>query len=431
MLGPEMIDGQLFDQQALVLICAPSHCVKKQPTHAVFIRASNQTVGEFMPRCPASGEFQQRWMRSSHTGNVASFDNDQSNQDPSRSGARSATVHTCPMTELSALVPLRVDPTNKTVTLADVGPEEFTDAFFEYTVRRVLDDDSHPSVVVSWDELISESQAWSDRHDVAGLIFNVGRCGSTLLANMMKQHRSLWVLSEPEPLAKPELVSRRTPTLSARTEAEALYRANSILLQRRAATAGRRLVIKYPSWLAARAPTMAATHSEAAVFGLYRDPQKVVASYIQKPPAFADAMHTPVALQMSVTPSMAALANKPLTGASYYASIWISTMIGAMAVDDERLMLLNYRQLADAAPECIGPVMRHLGVNVDGETHDAILAATRSYAKPKPTADSAQEFDPSGVHARKDLSPRTRAEIASIIGTLPDILAAHPRHLEI
>jgi len=334
------------------------------------------------------------------------------------------------MTELSGLVPLRVDPTKRTVTLADVQPGAFTDAFFEYTARRILEEDAVEAVTVSWDELIDASRDWEDCANVAGLIFNVGRCGSTLLANMMKQHDGLWVLSEPEPLAKPELVSRRTPTLSARTEAEALYRANSILLQRRAAADGRRLVIKYPSWLAARAPTMAATHSEAAVFGLYRDAQEVVASYIQKPPAFADAMHTPAALQMSVTPALATLANKPLTGAAYYASIWVSTMVGAMAVGDERLLLLSYRQLADHAADCIAPVMTHLGLHVDAATHEAILATTRTYAKPKPSTESAA-FDPSGAHARRDLSQRTRAEIASIIGTLPETLATHRRHLEI
>lgn len=336
--------------------------------------------------------------------------------------------HTGAMTDVRGLVPIGVDPNAKTVTLADVEPSEFSEPFFEYTTRRLRANTADKLLTVAWQDLIDQSTTWPDTHEVSTLVFNVGRCGSTMLANMLKAHPGLWVLSEPEPLAKPELVARRTQTLAARTETEALYRANSLLLQYRAAEFGQQLVVKYPSWLAARAPAMAANHPKAAVIGLYRTPREVVASYIAKPPAFADGMHAPAAVQMSVTPALATIGSRPLTGAAYYAAIWVSTMVGAMAVEKERLLLLDYAQLKDDAAGCVDPIIEHLGLSVSTDEREAILETTRHYAKPR----SAEQvtFDPSGTHARPQLSPRTLAEVDQVVGDLEQTLRNHPRHLE-
>lgn len=332
--------------------------------------------------------------------------------------------------DVRGLVPLRVDPTAREVLLADVHPDEFTDSFFEFTVRRIIDKENRDHIRISWDDLIAQSETWEPVDAMAGLLFNVGRCGSTLLCNMLKANPRLWVLSEPEPLSKPEIVSRRRIDLQSRIEADAIYKATSQLLQIRAQQCDRTIVVKYPSWLAARAPIMAGRHPNAAVFALHRDPHKVVASCIARPPMFAERIHHPAAVQSTLTPALAAIGSRPLTGATYHAAIWVSTMVGSMAVEPARLLILSYEQLRDNAAACFDPVMEHLGLPITEDIRAAGLEATTVYAKPG-SGKQAEAFDPSGTHARAELSPRTKAEIDSVVGDVPAQLANHERHLEI
>lgn len=332
-------------------------------------------------------------------------------------------------TSALGLVPLRVDPASREVLLADVHPDEFTDSFFEYTARRIEEGD-RVTISMSWEDLIAQSKSWEPTDAMAGLLFNTGRCGSTLLCNMLRAHPDLWVLSEPEPLSKPEVVSRRRPDLASRIEADELYHATSELLQHRAAQAGKRILVKYPSWLAARAPIMADRHPEASVFALYRNPHKVVASCIAKPPMFAEGIHNPAAAQSSLTPALAAIGSRPLTAATYHAAVWVSTMVGSMAVDPARLLILSYEQLRDDAAACLDPLMTHLGLPMTEAIRAAGIEATTVYAKPKGGAE-AQTFDPKGAHARSELSARTQNEIDRVVGDVPHLLAHHERHLEI
>jgi len=327
------------------------------------------------------------------------------------------------------LVPIGVSPRVKTVDLIAADPNEFVEPFYSYTTDRLRGDDDNGVITVSWGDLIAESRNWTEPNNVRGLIFNVGRCGSTMLSNMLRAHPDIWMLSEPEPLAKPELYSRRTKDLQSRSEAEAVYHACSLLLQHRAAAAGKSLVVKYPSWLAARAHAVAAHHDEAAVIGLYRDPVDVVASYIEKPPLFAAGMDAPAAVQMSQTPALAFAESRPMTAAAYFAAIWVSTMVGAMAVEDARLLILSYEQLKTNATGCIAPVFEHLNLSSAPEVVEAAFETTQHYAKPR-SAD-AVDYEPTGRHARMELSPRTKAEVRHIVGTLEDDLRDHPAHLEL
>lgn len=333
------------------------------------------------------------------------------------------------MTELLGLVPIGVDPNASTVDLMEAHPDEFVEPFFEYTVRRLRTERPETVVTVSWADLIEASADWPQPSNVKGLIFNVGRCGSTMLSNMIRSHSSVWMLSEPEPLAKPELYARRTKDLRSRSQAEAVYEACSVLLQCRAQDAGQSLVVKYPSWLAARAPAVASKHPEAAIIALYRDPLEVVASYIEKPPLFAAGMDAPAAVQMSQTPALAQTDGRPLTAASYYAAIWASTMVGAMAVEDQGLLILSYEQLRDDAAGCIEPLFAHLDLPTSPDVVASALQTTRHYAKPR--SNDSVEYDPAGRHARMALSERTQAEVRQIVGTLEDDLFAQPAHLKL
>jgi len=333
------------------------------------------------------------------------------------------------MTTLFGQVPLGLDPSRKTVDLLRVDPEEFREPFFEHTVNRLREERGGEILTVTWDELIEDSASWSPVRNMGALIFNVGRCGSTMLSNMIRSHPGVWALSEPEPLSKPELVARRSMDLATRTAAETIYNLCSRLLEGRAEQAGKTLVVKYPSWLAARAPAISTSHPDAAILGLYRDPLEVVASYIQKPPVFAGGMHAPAATQMSVTPALATMRRpEPMTAAVYFAAIFASTLVGMMAVPENRLLILDYRHLTADVVAVARKVFSHLDLPATEETLSAVVASTSRYAKSK---DDGVKFDPKGAHARRALTPRTQREVSSVVEDTMAQIINHPAHFRL
>ena len=100
--------------------------------------------------------------------------------------------------QLVGLVPASIDPERRLVNLLSAGSAWFNEPFYGMTLRRLEGDGRARRLTLSFDEL---QQALGDeRPEPAGLVLHTSRCGSTLLAKMLRHDRTSLVLSEPSPI---------------------------------------------------------------------------------------------------------------------------------------------------------------------------------------------------------------------------------------
>ena len=92
----------------------------------------------------------------------------------------------------SICLPVRasLQPTGLYLELRDIGPEQLHDPFMQETTQRVP---ARQSVIQILKEDLGKA---SPSSAPAGLIFHVGRCGSTLASQLLKHHERVVVYSE-------------------------------------------------------------------------------------------------------------------------------------------------------------------------------------------------------------------------------------------
>jgi hypothetical protein len=165
---------------------------------------------------------------------------------------------------------------------------DFTDPFFDQTVRRCLSD---PYRLLFWQQRsLAELVAWAASHpglEPAGLIFHASRCGSTLVAQMFAGLASTLVLSEPAPLEEVlrwrpyQLDLEDGPDLEDEEVAGWLRAVVSGLGQARRPTQ-KRLIIKLDAWAVFWWPLVHRAFPATPCIFLYREPSQIVASHLAR-----------------------------------------------------------------------------------------------------------------------------------------------------
>lgn len=186
---------------------------------------------------------------------------------------------------MKRMLPVRMDRRSDAPWLdwLDFTGERLVGPFFRDDVSRV--GRTRPVVRTSLDDLHSMGQALP-AGEIAGFIFHMSRCGSTLLARMLAQLPETTVLFEPQPilaaLPLPGTARRCLPLL------EGLLRAYT---QRSAAT-GSRLIVKFGARDAAALGFVRANWPQVPVVFVAREPVEVMVSNLRgSPPWLAAASH--------------------------------------------------------------------------------------------------------------------------------------------
>ena len=250
-----------------------------------------------------------------------------------------------------------------------LGDQRFTDPFFEQTVAAAL---RHPFAVIFRHqtpcELLEELRARRPGVPLAGLIFHMSRCGSTLIAQMLAALPTQIVLSE-APVLDMALRTRRGDPRVPEAQRIAWLRGLVSALCRPRSGQERRAFIKLDSWHTLDLPLIRRAFPETPWIFVYRDPVEVLVSHQRQPgsqmvPGGLD----PALIGMDLAGVCA------LPQQEYCARLLERMCASALeASAGQPAALLNYRQLPEAFETHILP---RFGV----ELSEAELAVCRAAA---------------------------------------------------
>jgi hypothetical protein len=252
-------------------------------------------------------------------------------------------------------------PTGLYLMLRQIAPDDLQDAFMFETVSRSRAPET--VVQISKDDIgrVPPNSA------PAGLVFHVGRCGSTLISQLLKQHRNLVVYAEPLPVNELLVPPHKWP----RRELVAALRSLGAAF---AGHAQRPYVIKLTSWNALYCDILLEAFPETPWILNYRDPVEVGVSIMNQLPGWLkDGAEQPRQLVDSIDPKWSAKPVEERIARSYGA------LCEAIARLDPKLgKLVAYDALPSAVWEVIAP---HFAVSIDQRERRLMGEAAKLHAK--------------------------------------------------
>jgi hypothetical protein len=276
------------------------------------------------------------------------------------------------------------------------------------TVQRLLAAGHRPRPVAS--VALASETADESATAPAAFVVHTGRCGSTLLMNLLAAHPHVLAFREPEPVmplldgsARLDGDEQRRAVLGL----DAVVRAYGAV----AAAVGRRAVVKLASPCSSLAPALAARFPSTPIVGLWRDPIESVASSLAGPAGWAARIYAPSDLQARWWPILARPRTEPLTATRFFALCWASAVDGLLGVPDDRRRLLGYGELTSDANQVVEDLTTWFGLAPAPLDAQVLAEVSSTYAKdPGVTV----RFDPGGEHRRPPLPPAAEADVRSL-----------------
>lgn len=245
--------------------------------------------------------------------------------------------------------------------LRDIAADELRDPFMQESVRRVT---AGKRIVQVRTEALG---AMAPNAAPAGLIFHVGRCGSTLISQLLKLHGGITVYAEPQPVN--ELLV--PPHRADRTVLIAALRSLAAVV---AQHAGGRYVLKLSSWNTLYCDLVAEAFPASPWVLCLRDPIEVCVSLLHHRPGWMrDALSPTHPFADVISPG-----HTSQTQELYLARVFAAFCDAAARLDRRRGKVVTY----DALPEAIwADVAAHFGLAVDDDCRMRMAAAARKHAK--------------------------------------------------
>ena len=323
------------------------------------------------------------------------------------SGTRNAPVAV-------TLVPVSAELEADRFTLLDLSDASFREPFMSETIDRAIE-------VRPWrwrDEIGSEEflragAAYCRHPDL--FVFHVGRCGSTLLANMLSGSEEWLVLKEP-PIVNDLLAARLAAATASAERVDRLLRSAILFLL---GTAGRDAVpakraVKLSAWNVTLGWRLLELFDTTPSIFLYRSPVETVASLLFQRPGWFDLLHLSREVQARFFPSTRnALEREALTPVSMLAHAWTSAVDAALALPADRVHYIDYASLHAHPSEALANLMAFVGSDASPRTLALMLAKHKIYSK---NALHDVVYDPAGVHCRPPLTPRQADEVWTVAG---------------
>jgi hypothetical protein len=201
----------------------------------------------------------------------------------------------------------------------------------------------------------------------AGLIFHVARCGSTLIAQLLKQAGMLVVYAEPLPvneiLVPPQRHSRNELVGALRSLADAFAR-----------HAGRPYVLKFSSWNTLFCDIVTEAFPDTPWVLSLRDPVEVGVSLLREPPGWlGDRAGTASPFPAIIDPGTASASRE-----EYVARLYGTFCDAACRLDPARGKLVRYEALPGSVWEVVAP---HFRFAIDAGQRQRMAKAARIDAK--------------------------------------------------
>lgn len=293
---------------------------------------------------------------------------------------------------LAGMVPASIDTNAGTGTFVRATHASFTEPFYDQTITRLKKDvPARTTATAALDDLAELPPARPQ-----GFVFHTARCGSTLLARMLRHDRSTIVFSEPSPLAFAQRLDEASDHLGPSGAAMGVVGT----LGQFADARQQRMVLKFTSWQAKAMGAFMGMFPSTPVVFVYRRPDAVVSSLMAEPPAW-----TKDGVEHSDSDSDSdSLAVR-------FASTWAHAVESALAAPQDRLLLLDHDDLVHSPVDVLTRVATHFGLS-PGLARSAANEG-RYYAK---SLDPSERFAPAGRHARSALAENEQAEVEALTG---------------
>jgi hypothetical protein len=253
--------------------------------------------------------------------------------------------------ELATWVPLAVNLEGPAPSIdwGDLGGRRFGEPFFDETIARWAAEEPSARVQrTGLDMLVTLDQAPS--LDPDGLIFHASRCGSTLLARLLRQMPGCVVVAEPNIVNTLLLADRATLDDDAKVR---LLRLVIRALARRRLGDERHYVVKLSSWNIRKYALFARAFPRCPALWLQRRPAEVLRSLLARSPAWLSWRETP-AIAAAVF-GIAADEIATLEPAMFYARALAALMRASQAAPPAAMATLDYAELPDAAWTTVAP----------------------------------------------------------------------------
>jgi hypothetical protein len=312
------------------------------------------------------------------------------------------------------IAPIALHVATRRVELITLEGVECYEPFFQQTLQRLALD--RPDVLRAEIDLDRFVRAVPrDRPAPDGFIFHTGRCGSTLLANLLAASGRYSVLREPGIVIDLSLAWLEADDTT-RRELESLF--ELILPQMLWATAGaaRYRLLKPAAWNIQVAQTLLRIFPTTPAVFLYRAPSETVASMLFDPPGWLEWIWRPQSFRARCMPSLRTFPRgEKLSPAILFAHAWRSAVEAALALPPERLLLLDYADMVSDPADSLKRVLTHFRQPVDPEIIAAMLTTRSIYSKDPARAE---RFDPNGAHRRPLLSCEELSGVDRVVGDI-------------
>jgi Sulfotransferase family len=299
----------------------------------------------------------------------------------------------------AAMVPVAIDD-ELACYYADVGMNAFELPLFDSVLE------SHGTSPVSANivhfrlsaDVVLGAAAMSLGRAPGGLMFHVGRCGSTLLCNLLASVGG-WVA-----LREPEFLNTLLRRLAAERDRGRKDRLGVIIAQslrslangvrRDAERRERACVVKLSSWGAMMADDLVTTFNATPLVVVTRDPCATVASFLRDPPHWHDAR------------SMGGDRKKAVR---FFAEVWSGTIDAALRFPSERTLFIDYAEIVAQPSTTLASLCCHLG-DTARPSSKAIDIVMANYSKGPP----GERFEAHGRHRPQRLEEAERDLVESI-----------------
>jgi hypothetical protein len=293
------------------------------------------------------------------------------------------------LADLARWTPIRLNFSGPvpTVDWADLSAERFAEPFFDQTVARWASGPRPRSVVRTGLEALITLDS-EPSLEPAGMIFHLSRCGSTLVSRLLGTLPGVVVVAEPAPLNAllglgPDLVDEDALVRVVRLLVRALGRCRH--------GDERQLVLKCTSWNIRRRAVLAAAFPETPWIWVQRDPARVLASLLAKPPGWLRLQAAPQGAARGFGLDPAAV---PAMSRAEFAARLLGAMLEAAAADPAQRLSIDHADLPAAVWQRVAP---HFGLVADPAAIERMIEESRLYAKdlaPRVFAGDAAEQRP-------------------------------------
>lgn len=279
------------------------------------------------------------------------------------------------------------------LALQPIEPDALRDPLMQHTITRL-------GLANAFVQIANEDLGKATVSDApAGIVFHVGRCGSTLISQSLKQHGGAVIYSEPLPfnelLSLPPGAWPRARIVGALRSLGAAF----------AAHAGGPYVLKLSSWSTLFCDVVAEAFPGTPWAFNLRDPIEVGEAITRDPPPWFMGSSEPARHITHVVDPETASTDRH----TFFALLFAAFCDAIGRLDLRGGILVDYAQLPGAIPDVVAP---HFGLSVDPAQRARMLSASTQYAKAPLAAPRA--FANDSAAKRSAASPELRAAVDAI-----------------